>query len=75
MNKKFLAVLFTPLIASAAHAGIDLIAIGKISGAYEDYALNTAAPLESGVAGNMLGGLGSGFAWAGGNNFLAMKNH
>lgn len=74
MTKKILAVLLAPMFAATAQAGVDLIAIGKISGTYEDYALNTAAPLESGVPGNILGGLGSGFTWAGGNTFLSIPD-
>lgn len=74
MKKKMLPVLLAPLFACAAHAAVDLIAIGKISGTYEDYALQTAAPLESGAPGNMLGGLGSGFTWAGGNTFLSIPD-
>jgi hypothetical protein len=61
------------LFAPAAHA-VDLIAVGTVSGAYEDFATETAAPLENGVPGNRLGGIGSGFAYAGGNNFLALPD-
>ena len=50
------------LLASSAHAETKLIAIGSISGAYEDLAIETAAPLENGVPGNRLGGMGSGIA-------------
>ena len=39
-------------------AGPVLIAIGTISGFYEDFATQTAAPLENGVRGNRLGGMG-----------------
>jgi len=53
---------------------IDLIAIGTVSGTYEDFATETAAPLESGVPGNRLGGIGSGLAYAGGNTFLALPD-
>jgi hypothetical protein len=51
-----------------------LIAIGTISGFYEDFATNTAAPLENGVAGNRLGGLGSALAYLGGDFFLALPD-
>jgi hypothetical protein len=50
------------LLAPAVHAGPTLIAIGSISGTYEDFATETSAPLENGVPGNRLGGLGSGLA-------------
>lgn len=62
------------LFAPAVHAEPTLIAIGSISGTYEDLALETAAPLENGVPGNRLGGLGSGLAYAGGNIFLALPD-
>jgi len=61
------------VLASAAHA-VDLIAIGTISGTYEDFATETAFPLENGVAGNRLGGIGSGLAYAGGTTFLALPD-
>ena len=59
---------------AAAHADVDLIAIGTVSGAYQDFSIETAAPLENGVAGNRLGGLGSGLAYAGGTTFLALPD-
>jgi hypothetical protein len=62
------------LLASAAQAAPTLIAIGSVSGTYEDLAVETAAPLENGVPGNRLGGLGSGLAHAGGNIFLALPD-
>lgn len=67
----FFTALFT---ATAAHAGVDLIAIGNVSGAYEDFSTETAAPLENGLAGNRLGGIGSGLAYAGGTTFLALPD-
>jgi len=60
--------------APAAHADPALIAIGGISGTYEDFATETAAPLENGVPSNRLGGMGSGIAYAGGNTFLALPD-
>jgi len=75
MKKQRLAsfVIASSLLASAAHA-VDLIAIGTISGTYEDFATETAFPLENGAAGNTLGGLGSGLAYAGGTTFLALPD-
>ena len=61
-------------LSSPAYASVDLIAIGSISGAYEDLASATAAPLENGLPGNRLGGIGSGLAYAGGNTFLALPD-
>ena len=58
----------------AAQAGVDLIATGTISGSFEDLSSRTAPALENGVAGNRLGGLGSGIAYAGGTTFLALPD-
>ena len=60
--------------ASYAGAGPVLIAVGNISSATDDMAAETAGPLESGVPGNRLGGVGSGLAHAGGNIFLAVPD-
>ncbi len=71
---KLLVVALTTVTALNAHAAVDLIAIGSISGTYEDLSNQTAAPLENGVAGNRLGGIGSGLAYAGGDTFLALPD-
>jgi hypothetical protein len=60
--------------AGAAQAGVDLVAIGTLSGTYQDLSARTASPLENGVAGNKLGGIGSGIAYAGGTTFLALPD-
>jgi len=60
--------------AGIARANPTLIAIGFISGTYEDFATETGAPLENGVRGNRLGGMGSGLAYAGGNTFVALPD-
>jgi len=75
MHKQMIAalVLVSSLLAPAGHAA-DLIAIGTISGTYEDFATPTAAPLENGVPGNRLGGIGSGLAYAGDTTFLALPD-
>jgi len=52
---------------------IDLIAIGKLPGTMSDYS-GQSALLENGVRGDLLGGIGSGLAWAGGNTFLALPD-
>lgn len=75
MNKKLLPALIASLLAPVvSHAAVELIAISEISGAYEDLASQTAAPLENGVPGNRLGGLGSGLAYAGHGTFLALPD-
>ena len=66
--------LTAALLASSIHAETKLIAIGSISGTYEDLAVETAAPLENGIPGNRLGGIGSGLTHAGGNLFLALPD-
>jgi hypothetical protein len=48
-----------------------LLAIGTLNASGGDLSAATAGPLENGTAGNLLGGLGSGLAWAGGNTFIA----
>ena len=74
-NKHLIPFLLLPFfIVPTAQAQIDLISIGQVSGTYQDMATKTAAPLESGVAGNILGGVGSGLAYAGGNTFLALPD-
>ena len=74
VRRSVAAALGALCVAHAAQAEVDLIAIGTISGKYEDFATNTAAPLENGVAGNLLGGMGSGLAYAGDNTFVAIPD-
>ena len=72
---KTLPLLVASLLGSTlAFSAPTLIASSSISGTYEDLASDTAAPLENGVAGNKLGGLGSGFAYAGGTTFVALPD-
>lgn len=59
-------------LASPAHAAFDLIAIGSLGGSSDLSGLT--GTLESGAAANMLGGIGSGLAWAGGNTFLTLPD-
>lgn len=73
--RKLIPVLLASLFAHAtSHAAVDLIAIGSLTGNAADLSTETAAPLESGVPGNILGGLGSGLAYAGGDTFLALPD-
>ena len=70
-----LSLLIASLAASgAARASVDLIATATIDGELHDLATQTAAPLENGVPGNLLGGIGSGLAYAGGTTFLALPD-
>ena len=70
-----LSLLIASLAASgAARASVDLIATATIDGELHDLATQTAAPLENGVSGDLLGGIGSGLAYAGGTTFLALPD-
>ena len=67
----------TCLTVALPARAISLLAVGQLSGS--SAGANTdlsglTAPLENGVAGSFLGGLGSGFAWAGGNTFVAVPD-
>ena len=73
-KKLFAPLILATLPLSIAHAEPTLIAIGTIDGNYEDFATETKAPLENGVPGNKLGGIGSGLAYAGGDTFLALPD-
>jgi len=68
------AATFTTLAAvSPAQAAVTLIAKGSLPATSADLSGFTNA-LESGVSANLLGGIGSGLAWAGGSTFLAMPD-
>jgi hypothetical protein len=58
----------------ASQAAPEFVALGSVSGTYQDLSARTAAPLENGVAGNRLGGLGSGIAYAGGTTFITLPD-
>ncbi|MEX3936482.1 esterase-like activity of phytase family protein [Paraburkholderia phymatum] len=60
--------------APAAHATVDLIAIGKLDGNLLDKSNDTAGKLENGAPGNLLGGMGSGIGYAGCHTFLAVPD-
>ena len=60
-------------ICSFPAAAIDLIAIGQLPGSGSDYS-GLSGTLENGARGDLLGGLGSGLAWAGGSTFLALPD-
>jgi hypothetical protein len=73
-RRTLLASLIVTGAATLAHADPTLIATGTIDGHYEDFADLTKAPLENGVPGNRLGGMGSGIAYAGSDTFLALPD-
>lgn len=74
MTRIRISLLAALLAMPAAHAAVDLAAVGNISGSYEDFATETAGSLENGIPGNRLGGMGSGLAYAGGTTFLALPD-
>lgn len=70
---KFSALALGALCLSAgASAASSLIAVGSLSGVADLSGLNYS--LESGVAANILGGLGSGLAYAGNSTFLSLPD-
>jgi hypothetical protein len=73
-TNKLLPLLLASIFTVHAHAAVDLIAIGSLSGNAADLSAETAAPLENGAAGNLFGGIGSGLAYAGGNTFIALPD-
>jgi hypothetical protein len=73
MNKSKLSIALLVAMCGLkpALAAPVLLAIGTLNAGGGDLSAATAAPLENGAAGNLLGGIGSGLAWAGGNTFIA----
>lgn len=71
-----IALVWSAWAAQPAAAQVKLLAVGQLNdanGGYTDLSgLNDI--LENGVPANLLGGLGSGLAWAGGNTFLALPD-
>jgi hypothetical protein len=60
------------LVATPGSASVTLLAKGVLSGTSDLSGLSGS--LESGVAANTLGGIGSGLAYAGGNTFVAIPD-
>jgi len=73
-NYRLLASAITAtVLGSSLHASIALVATASLSGTASDLS-GLTGNLENGVAANLLGGMGSGLAWAGGNTFLALPD-
>ena len=71
MTKSVLAALLVAIFsAHSAQAAPILLASGSLSANAADLS-GLSGALENGVAGNVLGGIGSGLAWAGGSTFVA----
>ncbi|WP_246479725.1 esterase-like activity of phytase family protein [Niveibacterium microcysteis] len=77
MHKKTLIAALLAAITTPAIAAFDLVAIGDLNGSaagsFADLS-GLSGTLENGVAANILGGLGSGLAWAGGKTFIALPD-
>lgn len=65
-------LLFSALAALPAQASVVLLARGTLNGTSDRSGL--AGTLENGLPANILGGLGSGLTYAGGNTFLAVPD-
>ena len=66
------ALLLSVVAIAPARADVSLLAIGTLDGTSDLSGLT--GTLENGVPANILGGLGSGIAYAGGDTFLAVPD-
>ena len=66
------ALLMSVVVVAPARADVSLLAIGMLNGTSDLSGLTDT--LENGVPDNILGGLGSGIAYAGGDTFLAVPD-
>ena len=77
IHKNKLVLVAAITLGAAAFApsaqAVDLIAIGSLSPSGSDFS-GLSGTLENGVRGDLLGGIGSGLTWAGGNTFLALPD-
>ena len=73
INHTSLLVTAFAVIAIHAPASPTLVATGSLSGSGSDLS-GLTENLESGTSASLLGGIGSGLAWAGGNTFLALPD-
>jgi hypothetical protein len=67
------AMLALGAIVSTSASAVDLIAIGKLPGTASDYS-GQSQMLENGVRADLLGGMGSGLAWAGGHYYFSGRS-
>lgn len=75
VNRSLMAAAAAAIPALSAYAaGPDLIATASLPATYEDLSNQTSAPLENGVPGNRLGGIGSSITYAGGDTFLMLPD-
>ena len=79
MLKKIASTLLitSVLAAGGANATVSLLAIGTLDGSFAGHEVDMSGltgTLENGLPANVLGGLGSGLAYAGGNVFLGLPD-
>jgi len=67
------AMLALGAIVSTSASAVDLIAIGKLPGTASDYS-GQSQMLENGMRADLLGGMGSGLAWAGGHYYFSGRS-
>ena len=70
-------VLVSAFVTLPASASVRLLAYGTLTGSSAGSNVDLSGltgTLEDGLPANILGGLGSGFAYAGGNTFLALSD-
>lgn len=75
MNNSFKSLALASLLSALSlnsHAAPILLGIGSLTGEADKSGLT--GTLESGVKANVLGGLGSGLTYAGGNTFIALPD-
>ena len=73
LNRTSLLAAAFAAVAFQASASPTLVATGSLSSGGSDLSGLTGS-LESGASASLLGGIGSGLAWAGGNTFLALPD-
>ena len=70
--RRIIALILASAMAAPSHAALVYLANGQLVGTSDRSGLT--APLENGVAGNVLGGIGSGLTYAGGNTYIAVPD-
>lgn len=73
-RRRALAFALLLTLPAWANAAVRLLAIGQLDAHRRDLSTATAAPLENGVPGNLLGGLGSAIDHAGCGKFVALPD-
>jgi hypothetical protein len=74
VHRTLLTAAFAAVPLLSANAAPDLVASASLPANYEDLSNQTSGPLENGVPGNRLGGIGSSISYAGGDTFLMLPD-